>query len=134
MRSQRLTLIIFVGMLLGIAVGYGCNKLWPDPPTANSIAGYISLPTDTHPRLITITIPPLIFPPLVDSLAPTPAIHPPAPPRPHRRRRDRGILAHHPEDHRLHHGAGAYRGVRGDGGDNHDAGDRRPLHLRQIPG
>jgi Na+/H+-dicarboxylate symporter len=31
MRSQRLTLIIFIGMVLGIAVGYACHQLWPDP-------------------------------------------------------------------------------------------------------
>ena len=52
MRSQRLTLIIFIGMVLGILVGYGCNRLWPDPQTAKAIAGYISLLTDIFLRLI----------------------------------------------------------------------------------
>ena len=31
MRAQRLTTIIFIGMLLGIGVGYACYQLWPDP-------------------------------------------------------------------------------------------------------
>ena len=39
MRTQRLTMIIFIGMVLGILVGYACNKLWPDPQTAKAIAG-----------------------------------------------------------------------------------------------
>ena len=30
MRS-KLTTFIFIGMLGGIAVGYACNMLWPDP-------------------------------------------------------------------------------------------------------
>jgi hypothetical protein len=39
MRAQRLTTIIFIGMLLGIAVD-ACHQLWPDPQTAKTIAGY----------------------------------------------------------------------------------------------
>src|SRR5690242_14887570 len=69
MRAQRLTTIIFVGMLLGIAVGYGCNKLWPDPQTAKSIAGYISLFTDIFLRLIKMIIAPLVFTTLVVGVA-----------------------------------------------------------------
>jgi Na+/H+-dicarboxylate symporter len=42
MRAQRLTTIIFIGMLLGIGVGYACHQLWPDPQTAKTVAGYIS--------------------------------------------------------------------------------------------
>ena len=41
-------------------------------------------------------------------------------------------LARHPEDHRLCHGAGADRGVRGDGRDRDDAGARHPRDLRQV--
>ena len=40
MRS-KLTTFIFIGMVGGIAVGYACNMLWPDPKTAKSIADYI---------------------------------------------------------------------------------------------
>jgi Na+/H+-dicarboxylate symporter len=69
MRSQRLTLIIFIGMVLGIAVGYACNKLWPDPQTAKTIAGYISLLTDIFLRLIKMIIAPLVFTTLVVGVA-----------------------------------------------------------------
>ena len=42
MAGSRLTTMIFVGMLLGIAVGYACSITWPDPQTAKEIAGYRS--------------------------------------------------------------------------------------------
>jgi Na+/H+-dicarboxylate symporter len=45
--KSNLTMIIFIGMLLGIAVGYACHSLWPDPQTTKTIAGYISLFTDS---------------------------------------------------------------------------------------
>src|SRR5277367_2207944 len=69
MRSQRLTMIIFIGMILGIAVGFACNKLWPDPQIAKSIAGYISLFTDIFLRLIKMIIAPLVFSTLVVGVA-----------------------------------------------------------------
>ena len=69
MRSQRLTMIIFIGMLLGIAVGYACHELWPDPQTAKTIAGYISLFTDIFLRLIKMIIAPLVFTTLVVGVA-----------------------------------------------------------------
>ena len=46
MAGSRLTTMIFVGMLLGIAVGYACSITWPDPQTAKEIAGYIALVSD----------------------------------------------------------------------------------------
>src|SRR5919198_191097 len=69
MRSQKLTTVIFIGMLLGIAVGYMCNILWPDPQTAKAIAGYISLLPDTFLRLIKMIIAPLVFSTLVVGVA-----------------------------------------------------------------
>src|SRR5713226_7397024 len=69
MRSQRLTTIIFIGMMLGIAVGYACHELWPDPQTAKTIAGYISLFTDIFLRLIKMIIAPLVFTTLVVGVA-----------------------------------------------------------------
>ena len=69
MRSQRLTLVIFIGMLLGIAVGYACHSLWPDPQTEKTIAGYISLFTDIFLRLIKMIIAPLVFTTLVVGVA-----------------------------------------------------------------
>src|SRR5215470_11701188 len=69
MRSQKLTTVIFIGMLLGIVVGYMCNTLWPDPATAKAISGYISLFTDVFLRLIKMIIAPLVFSTLVVGVA-----------------------------------------------------------------
>src|SRR5262250_1413784 len=68
MRST-LTTIILIGMLLGIAVGYACHMLWPDPATAKAISGYISLMTDIFLRLIKMIIAPLVFSTLVVGVA-----------------------------------------------------------------
>src|SRR6201997_5055855 len=64
-----LTTIIVIAMLLGIAVGYACHTLWPDPKTAGAIAGYISLMTDIFLRLIKMIIAPLVFSTLVVGVA-----------------------------------------------------------------
>src|SRR5438067_11833571 len=56
-------------MLLGIGVGYACHQLWPDPQTAKTVAGYISLFTDIFLRLITMIIAPLVFTTLVVGVA-----------------------------------------------------------------
>src|SRR5215469_6545099 len=64
-----LTTIILIGMLLGIAVGYACHMLWPDPATAKAISGYISLMTDIFLRLIKMIIAPLVFSTLVVGVA-----------------------------------------------------------------
>jgi Na+/H+-dicarboxylate symporter len=69
MRSQRLTTLIFIGMVLGIVVGYACNRLWPDPQTSKAIASYISLMTDVFLRLIKMIIAPLVFSTLVVGVA-----------------------------------------------------------------
>jgi Na+/H+-dicarboxylate symporter len=69
MRSQRLTTIIVIGMILGILVGYACHELWPDKGTATEIAGYISLFTDIFLRLIKMIIAPLVFSTLVVGVA-----------------------------------------------------------------
>src|ERR1700752_391939 len=69
MRAQRLTTVIFIGMLLGIAVGYACHQLWPYPPPAKTIAVYISLFTDIFLRLIKMIIAPLVFTTLVVGVA-----------------------------------------------------------------
>src|ERR1700731_2130049 len=68
MRST-LTTIILICMLLGIAVGYACHTLWPDPATAKGIAEYISLFTDVFLRLIKMIIAPLVFSTLVVGVA-----------------------------------------------------------------
>src|ERR1700729_3246797 len=68
MRS-RLTTVIIIAMLLGIAVGYACHTMWPDPAVAKSIADYISLMTDVFLRLIKMIIAPLVFSTLVVGVA-----------------------------------------------------------------
>ena len=69
MRGHKLTTWIFVGMILGILVGWACNTLWPDPQTAKAISGYISLMTDVFLRLIKMIIAPLVFCTLVVGIA-----------------------------------------------------------------
>ena len=69
MRSNRLTTLIFIGMILGIVVGYLCSITWPDPQTAKEIAGYISLISDVFLRLIKMIIAPLVFSTLVVGIA-----------------------------------------------------------------
>ncbi|MGU3666655.1 dicarboxylate/amino acid:cation symporter [Methylobacterium sp. A49B] len=69
MSGSRLTTMIFVGMLLGIAVGYACSITWPDPQTAKEIAGYIALVSDVFLRLIKMIIAPLVFSTLVVGIA-----------------------------------------------------------------
>ena len=69
MKSQRLTTIILIGMVLGIFTGYACHALWPDPKTATTVAGYISLMTDIFLRLIKMIIAPLVFTTLVVGVA-----------------------------------------------------------------
>ncbi|GJE37360.1 dicarboxylate/amino acid:cation symporter [Methylobacterium persicinum] len=69
MSGSRLTTLIFVGMVLGIAVGYACSITWPDPQTAKEIAGYIALISDIFLRLIKMIIAPLVFSTLVVGIA-----------------------------------------------------------------
>src|SRR3954449_5921281 len=69
MRSQKLTTIILIGMVLGIIVGWACHELWPDPRTAHAIADYISLFTDIFLLLFKMIIAPLVFSTLVVGVA-----------------------------------------------------------------
>ncbi|MDP4025968.1 dicarboxylate/amino acid:cation symporter [Methylobacterium sp. NEAU 140] len=69
MSGSRLTTLIFIGMILGIAVGYLCSVTWPDPQTAKMIAGYIALISDIFLRLIKMIIAPLVFSTLVVGIA-----------------------------------------------------------------
>ena len=68
-KSRPLTLYIFFAMILGILVGYGCNKAFPDKQTAAPVSGYISLVTDLFLRLIKMIIAPLVFSTLVVGIA-----------------------------------------------------------------
>src|ERR1700729_1445757 len=68
-KSRPLTLYILLAMILGIVVGYGCNKAFPDKQTAATISGYISIFTDLFLRLIKMIIAPLVFSTLVVGIA-----------------------------------------------------------------
>ncbi|MFO1145206.1 MAG: dicarboxylate/amino acid:cation symporter [Rhodospirillales bacterium] len=69
MRSQKLTMYIMGGLVLGIACGYALNTLLPDQQTAARVAGYISLLSDIFLRLIKMIIGPLVFCTLVAGIA-----------------------------------------------------------------
>jgi Na+/H+-dicarboxylate symporter len=60
---------IFVGMGLGIVIGYMVFVNFPDKKTATEIAGYISLISDVFLRLIKMLIGPLVFSTLVVGIA-----------------------------------------------------------------
>jgi Na+/H+-dicarboxylate symporter len=66
---NRLTAFIFIGMILGIIVGYLCSIMWPDPQTAKTISGYIGLISDLFLRMIKMIIAPLVFSTLVVGIA-----------------------------------------------------------------
>src|SRR5882672_12284009 len=66
---MKLTTWIFIGMVLGIFVGYSCHELLPTPESAKTTAGYISLFTDIFLRLIKMIIAPLVFSTLVVGVA-----------------------------------------------------------------
>jgi Na+/H+-dicarboxylate symporter len=65
----KLTTWILIAMLAGIGVGWMCHELLPNPETAKTVAGYISLFTDIFLRLIKMIIAPLVFATLVVGIA-----------------------------------------------------------------
>src|SRR6266568_323713 len=68
-RKRNLTTWILIGMVAGVIVGYACNIAFPDPQTAKTVSGYISLLTDIFLRLIKMIIAPLVFSTLVVGVA-----------------------------------------------------------------
>jgi Na+/H+-dicarboxylate symporter len=68
-KKRNLTTYILFAMIAGIIVGYACNKAFPDPQTAKTVSGYISLVTDVFLRLIKMIIAPLVFSTLVVGVA-----------------------------------------------------------------
>ena len=68
-KKSHITTWILVAMILGAAVGYGCNAAFPDPKVAKEVAGYISIFTDVFLRLIKMIIAPLVFSTLVIGIA-----------------------------------------------------------------
>ena len=67
--KSRLTTWILLSLVLGIAVGYACNKWAATPAEAKEIASYFAMLTDIFLRLIKMIIAPLIFCTLVAGLA-----------------------------------------------------------------
>jgi Na+/H+-dicarboxylate symporter len=68
-KKRNLTTYILFAMIAGVIVGYACNKTFPDPQTAKTVSGYISLVTDIFLRLIKMIIAPLVFSTLVVGVA-----------------------------------------------------------------
>ncbi|WCM18495.1 dicarboxylate/amino acid:cation symporter [Paraburkholderia bryophila] len=67
--KNRLTLYIFVGMVLGVVVGYICHRSVANADEAKAVAGYFSIITDIFLRLVKMIIAPLVFATLVSGLA-----------------------------------------------------------------
>src|SRR6476660_9525909 len=66
--KSKLTTYIFIGMILGIGLGYALNASL-SPESAKSVAGYVSLLSDVFLRLIKMIIAPLVFSTLVVGIA-----------------------------------------------------------------
>jgi len=69
MNTKKLTRYIGIAMVLGIVVGYVCNRTATDAAHAKQLAGYFSMITDIFLRLIKMIIAPLVFATLVSGLA-----------------------------------------------------------------
>ncbi|MCY1740876.1 dicarboxylate/amino acid:cation symporter [Ensifer sp. SL37] len=69
MNLNKQTTWIVVAMIMGVAVGYGCNVLSASPSAAKDIADCFALVTDIFLRLIKMIIAPLIFATLVSGMA-----------------------------------------------------------------
>jgi Na+/H+-dicarboxylate symporter len=67
--SSRLTSYIMLGLFLGIAAGYACNRLAPTAADASVIAGYFSIGSDVFLRMIKMIIAPLVFATIVSGIA-----------------------------------------------------------------
>ncbi|CAG9239194.1 C4-dicarboxylate ABC transporter [Paraburkholderia tropica] len=69
MKRMKLTGWIVIGMLLGIAVGYGCHRAIGDAQSLKSVADGFALVTDLFLRLIKMIVAPLVFTTLVVGVA-----------------------------------------------------------------
>ena len=67
--ARKLTTWIIVAMLLGIIVGYACNRAAASPEQAKEWAGWLGVVTDLFLRLIKMIIAPLVFATLVSGVA-----------------------------------------------------------------
>lgn len=69
MKSNRLTIMVLLAMVLGVVVGYLVHTNAATPETAKDIAGYFGILTDVFLRMIKMIIAPLVFATLVAGLA-----------------------------------------------------------------
>ena len=69
MKSNRLTIMVLLAMVLGVVVGYLVHANAATPETAKDIAGYFGILTDVFLRMIKMIIAPLVFATLVAGLA-----------------------------------------------------------------
>lgn len=69
MNSKKLPKYIAIAIVLGIIVGWICNKYAGSPEAAKEIAGYFSLLTDIFLRMIKMIIAPLVFATLVAGIS-----------------------------------------------------------------
>lgn len=69
MNNKKLPKYIAIAILLGIGVGWACNKYAGDPESAKVIAGYFSMVTDIFLRMIKMIIAPLVFATLVGGIS-----------------------------------------------------------------
>ena len=67
--SNRLTNLIMLALIAGIAVGYVCNVTAPNADAAKNIASYFSIVTDIFLRMIKMIIAPLVFATIVSGIA-----------------------------------------------------------------
>lgn len=69
MKSNKITLWVIMGLILGIIVGYISHVSAPDAAAAKNLAGYFSILTDVFLRMIKMIIGPLVFSTLVYGIA-----------------------------------------------------------------
>ncbi|AWN38370.1 dicarboxylate/amino acid:cation symporter [Methylobacterium radiodurans] len=67
--TNKLTNLIMISLVAGIAVGYACNRFAASPEQAKAIAGYFSIVTDIFLRMIKMIIAPLVFATIVSGIA-----------------------------------------------------------------
>jgi hypothetical protein len=62
MKSNRLTIMVLLAMVLGVVVGYLVHANAATPETAKDIAGYFGILTDVFLRMIKMIIAPWCLP------------------------------------------------------------------------
>lgn len=66
---NRLTRLILISLVLGVGVGWLCNRFLPTAEVAGTVASYFSIVTDIFLRMIKMIIAPLVFATIVSGIA-----------------------------------------------------------------